>query len=70
MTVFSKLMPGTVQFGMNYGVANTTGKLSFDTVKEILKTAYDGGVTAPDTAPARRTSVRPPRTFFCAANGE
>lgn len=51
MDGFSKLMLGTVQFGMNYGVANTNGKPSFDTVKTILKTAYDGGVTALDTAP-------------------
>ena len=52
MDGFSKLMLGTVQFGMNYGVANTTGKPSFETAKAILKTAYDGGVTALDTAPA------------------
>ena len=52
MDGFSKLMLGTVQFGMNYGVANTTGKPSFETVKTILKAAYDGGVTALDTAPA------------------
>lgn len=52
MSEFSKLMLGTVQFGMNYGVANTTGKPSFDTVKSILATAYEGGVTALDTAPA------------------
>ena len=51
MSVFSKLMLGTVQFGLNYGVANTAGKPSFDTVKDILKTAYEGGVTTLDTAP-------------------
>ena len=51
MDNFSKLMLGTVQFGMNYGVANTTGKPSFEAVKTILKAAYDGGVTALDTAP-------------------
>ena len=51
MDGFSKLMLGTVQFGMNYGVANTTGRPSFEAVKTILKTAYDGGVTALDTAP-------------------
>ena len=51
MDGFSKLMLGTVQFGMNYGVANTTGKPSFEAVKTILKAAYDGGVTALDTAP-------------------
>jgi len=52
MDGFSKLMLGTVQFGMNYGVANTTGKPSFEAAKSILKAAYDGGVTALDTAPA------------------
>ena len=52
MDGFSKLMLGTVQFGMNYGVANTTGKPSYDTAKAILKAAFDGGVTALDTAPA------------------
>ena len=49
--MFSKVMLGTVQFGMDYGVANTSGKPSFDEVKAILKAAYDGGVTALDTAP-------------------
>ena len=51
MSGFSKLMLGTVQFGMNYGVANTIGKPSFETVKAILLAAYAGGVTALDTAP-------------------
>lgn len=49
--MFSKLMLGTVQFGMDYGVANTSGKPSFETVKAILKEAYDGGINALDTAP-------------------
>lgn len=48
---YSKLMLGTVQFGMNYGVANTSGKPSFETCKQILKEAYDGGINALDTAP-------------------
>lgn len=49
--MYSKLMLGTVQFGMDYGVANTSGKPSFETVKAILKEAYDGGINALDTAP-------------------
>ena len=49
--MYSKLMLGTVQFGMNYGVANTAGKPSFETVKAILKEAWDGGIDALDTAP-------------------
>ena len=44
-------MLGTVQFGMDYGVANTQGKPSFETVKNILREAFDGGVNALDTAP-------------------
>lgn len=48
---YSLLMLGTVQFGMTYGVANTQGKPSFETVKNILREAFDGGVNALDTAP-------------------
>lgn len=51
-TAFSKLMLGTVQFGLNYGVANNSGKPAFETVKQILKEAFDAGVNALDTAPA------------------
>jgi aryl-alcohol dehydrogenase-like predicted oxidoreductase len=49
---FSPLMLGTVQFGLNYGIANVNGKPSYETAKEILKTAYDLGITALDTAAA------------------
>ena len=48
---YSKLMLGTVQFGMDYGVANTSGKPAFEVVKQILAEAFDGGVNALDTAP-------------------
>ncbi|MDA3925660.1 MAG: aldo/keto reductase [Kiritimatiellae bacterium] len=53
---FSKLMLGTVQFGMSYGIANTAGKPSFERVCEILKSAVEGGVTSLDTAAAYGTS--------------
>ena len=49
---FSSLMLGTVQFGMNYGIANTHGKPSFELAEAILKTAVDNGITALDTAAA------------------
>ena len=55
-TNFSKLMLGTVQFGMNYGIANTEGKPSFERVCGILKCAAEGGITALDTAAAYGTS--------------
>ena len=48
---FSKLMLGTVQFGMDYGVANISGKPAPETVQQILAEAFDNGVNALDTAP-------------------
>ncbi len=53
---FSRIMLGTVQFGLDYGIANVSGKPSFERVCEILKAAYEGGVTALDTAAAYGTS--------------
>ena len=49
---FSRLLLGTVQFGLNYGIANTQGKPSFERVKAILRTALDNGITSLDTAAA------------------
>ena len=49
---FSRLVLGTVQFGLNYGIANVSGKPSFERVKAILTTAFDNGVTTLDTAAA------------------
>lgn len=49
---FSRLLLGTVQFGLNYGIANTQGKPSFERVKAILTTALDNGITSLDTAAA------------------
>ncbi len=53
---FSRLMLGTVQFGLEYGIANVSGKPSFERVCEIVRTAHEGGVTALDTAAAYGTS--------------
>ncbi len=47
---FSRLMLGTVQFGLNYGINNTVGRPSLDTVKAILRAAADGGINVLDTA--------------------
>ena len=54
--IFSQIMLGTVQFGLEYGIANVSGKPSFERVCEILKVAYEGGVRALDTAAAYGTS--------------
>lgn len=48
----SRLMLGTVQFGLNYGVANANGQPTFQDVCAILERAVEGGVNCLDTAPA------------------
>ena len=46
----NKLILGTVQFGLNYGVNNFKGKPKKKDVFNILKFAYDSGVKFLDTA--------------------
>lgn len=48
----SKLSIGTVQFGLNYGVANTSGKVTYDEVQKILKEAKLNQIDTIDTAAA------------------
>ena len=48
----SKLILGTVQFGLHYGVNNTTGKPSKENIKSILDSAYNSGIQLLDTAEA------------------
>lgn len=48
----SKLALGTVQLGLRYGVANTSGQPDSEEAREILKTALSYGVTSIDTAAA------------------
>jgi len=48
----SKIILGTVQFGLAYGIANVNGKPSFETVCDIVKAAYEGGIQTLDTAAA------------------
>lgn len=47
----SKLVLGTVQFGLQYGV-NSAGRPSKETVKSILEEAAKGGITTLDTSSA------------------
>jgi aryl-alcohol dehydrogenase-like predicted oxidoreductase len=49
---FSKMMLGTVQFGLKYGIANKEGQPSPEKVKSILTTAFELGVNTLDTAAA------------------
>ena len=48
----NKLILGTVQFGLNYGINNTSGKPSQDEVNSILTVAYQSGIRCLDTAEA------------------
>lgn len=49
---FSPMTLGTVQLGMNYGIANDGGKPSEEVSFSILRTALQNGVTTLDTARA------------------
>jgi aryl-alcohol dehydrogenase-like predicted oxidoreductase len=46
----SKLILGTVQFGLNYGINNKTGKPNYNEIKKILDLAYSNGIRFLDTA--------------------
>ena len=48
----SKLILGTVQFGLRYGINNTIGKPTNDEVLSLLKVAYNSGIRVLDTAEA------------------
>lgn len=46
----SKLVLGTAQLGMNYGIANTFGKQDMGSAHKILKAAYESGARFLDSA--------------------
>ncbi|MDA9349675.1 aldo/keto reductase [Polaribacter sp.] len=48
----SKLILGTVQFGLKYGINNSIGKPKKDEVLSLLKVAYNSGIRILDTAEA------------------
>lgn len=47
-----KIVLGTVQFGVNYGINNTTGQVPFSEVCDILRIAHGNGVNTLDTSSA------------------
>ncbi len=57
MEVFNKIILGTVQFGLNYGINNRTGKPTEETVFNILNLAYQKGISILDTADAYGDSI-------------
>lgn len=48
----NKLILGTVQFGLKYGINNTTGKPNKKEISSLLKFAYSSGIRVLDTAEA------------------
>jgi len=52
----SRLMLGTVQFGLPYGVANRTGQPTYEAIREMVRFAVDAGINCFDTASAYDTS--------------
>ncbi|MBK9389763.1 MAG: aldo/keto reductase [Bacteroidetes bacterium] len=55
--MINKLVLGTVQFGLNYGINNSNGMPSEDEVFKILDTAYDNGIYNLDTADAYGNAI-------------
>lgn len=45
-----KLALGTAQFGLDYGISNTKGKVTIEEAKNILSLAQQGGINTIDTA--------------------
>lgn len=54
----AKLVLGTVQFGLSYGINNTAGKPTEAEIFSILNKAYDEGVRMLDTADAYGNSLQ------------
>ncbi|UAM97209.1 aldo/keto reductase [Polaribacter litorisediminis] len=48
----SKLILGTVQFGLDYGINNTNGQVSLESSHQILQHAFNQGIQILDTAEA------------------
>ena len=69
-TAFSQMSLGTVQLGMNYGIANNAGKPSMETAMDVLNTAVNGGVTALDTAAGYGDSEKVIGHFFRERGGK
>ena len=51
-----KLVIGTVQFGLDYGIANQDGQINADEIMLILDFAYENGINTLDTAKAYGSS--------------
>ncbi len=60
----SKIMLGTVQLGLDYGINNNQGKPTLEKAHGILEEAIDGGINAFDTSSAYGTSESVLGSYF------
>ena len=58
MCDINRLVLGTAQLGMDYGIANTTGQPVYDTARSIVQEAWESGICEFDTAQAYGQSER------------
>lgn len=56
MNYINKLVLGTVQFGLNYGINNQSGQVQQSEVDKILRLAKESGIKTLDTSSAYGTS--------------
>ena len=56
MSIESRLVLGTAQLGMPYGIANTTGQPDLSQARDIIRTGWENGIHQFDTAQAYASS--------------
>ncbi|MCS6808540.1 MAG: aldo/keto reductase [Bacteroidota bacterium] len=66
-TPIQKLVLGTVQLGMPYGINNMSGQPSSQEAQQILQYAYDHGIRTLDTADAYGTAIQEIGTFHASS---
>ena len=64
MNYANKLVLGTVQFGLDYGVNNQSGQVQQSEVNKILQLAKESGIKKIDTSSAYGTSESVLGKFF------
>ena len=66
----SKLALGTAQFGLDYGINNTRGKIPQEEIFQILDFACQNGIDMLDTAPAYGSSQKVIGQYLAARGGK
>lgn len=66
----AKLILGTVQFGLNYGINNSNGRPSFEVAKSILDLAYENHIDELDTADAYGDAQKVLNSYFQNSNNK